>query len=882
VKNLEQKVMLGAMLCGGMVPMLAVGVEGGPVSLVRDGGAIATIILAAETEWDLYTHMTTEALASLARKRFPNASTERLEEVIATLPALLAQEAQRVGDEELLAAEELVAFVKKLSGADLPIHRIKSNQPLPEGSLILLGSELARRAGLGADLDALLPDGFVIRTTPNHLILSGRRARGTLYAVYEWLESLGCRWVMPGPFGEIIPEMTTIEVTTNTVQNPSHRQRYWWCTWGHGEAYPRWTLRNKGNFIRALGDAVVQQSHASQVPLTYGSNRKDLQVKVRQDVPDWKRDEKGQVLRDEAGQPLERVMVEKDVFQLPDEYYTMVGGTPNTHLANMSNPKVWDLCTEYYRDVYFYEHPLEDYVSISAADGLTLDDRKESRQLDSNEFDWTIGAYASSDRLWFFHRRYIDRVIQEHPDRRFGVLVYANNMTPPRIESVHPSMALVFAPLGICPLHHVRDDKCKTNRAYKDWFKAWMAQARAVGAETYYYDYLPIGFQWCNFIISPQWAIIGRNYPWFHEQGLDGHTSQGFDDWGAMGLTAWVAVRLYWDVEQDYDDLVEDYCRIRFGTKAAAAMHQYYKVYEDRMDVVPDLCGNEIWGNHLTIDAATREKGRDLLKKAGTLVEGKRAREHFETVDQFQQAMDAWCGGVEHARETGKFSEAAKQLEPAFEIADALNSKYSHFVHPKRIDKTSETLFRPGGWYHKYLAWAEFIEASGASLCLPRYMKVALDSLNTSWTKGWQLPEVSVDQLEAWDTTVVPDIKYGTQREPAAFFYRTEIDVPKAFAQHAKIELFFPSLIARALRIWVNGEPVLFDYGDYKDEVWRGPAYFWVDYDHQQHFDVTAHITPGERNTIAFRVFKATDHGGTYDRVFLLADPPDAKKGQES
>lgn len=840
------------------------------VTVVRDGAPSATIVLPAETEWDRYAAATPEQIDAMARARFPKASPEKLEEVKQKLPKLVAREAKRVGDEEELAAEELIEILRRISGAELPLTRLEPGQALPEGTLILLGAELARQQSLGEVLDELEPDGFAIKTQGRYVLAAGRRARGTLYAVYELLESLGCRWVMPGPFGEILPALSTVTVALDRIENPSHRERYWWCTWGPGEHYARWTLRNKGTFVHALGDPMVRQSHASQVPLDYGA-RTERGITVRREVPDWKRDEKGAIIRDENGKPAERVMVEKDVKELPEEYYALRGGKPNKHFANMANPETWDLCTEYYRDVYFYGSPLEDYASISAADGLVVDDRPASRKLDSNEYDWTMGAPSATDRLWFFHRRYIERVVEEHPDRKFGVLVYANNLTPPRIETVHPSMALVFAPLGICPLHHVRDDKCKTNRAYRKWFEAWMAQAKAAGAESYYYDYLPIGFQWCNFMLSPQWQIVGRNYPWFHELGLDGHTTQGFDDSAAMGLTAWVAIRLYWDVTQDYNDLVREYCAARFGEKAADAMHAYYRVFERRMDEVPDLCSNEIWGNHLAIDAATRAQGRQALERAAGLVEGERAKQHYDTVVQFQRAMDAWCDGIEHARETGDFGAAADMMEPAFAIAESLNRHYTHFVQPNRIDKETHTRFRPGGWYNKYRTWAETIGKADAAVCLPRHMKVALDTDNIGWAKGWHSPGVSVDALEEWDSTVVPDVKWNTQREPSGFFYRTEVDVPAAFGDSDRVELFFPSLIARALRVWINGEPVKFENDGYTDEIWRGPAYFWYNYNHEQRFDVTPSIKPGERNTIAFRIFKSFDHAGTYDRVFLLA-----------
>lgn len=863
---------VGLMFGGGAAPFASA------VDLVKDGKPVATLVLPAETEWDRYVNATPEEITAFARQRFPKASAEQLAAVTNKLPALRRKKADTVGNDEVLAVTELVEFVKKMSGADLPVARPKAGEAPPAGARLLLGADLARAEGLGAELDALGPHGFLIRTRPDRVIVAGRTGRGTLHGAYALLEHFGCRWVMPGPFGEFVPKADTLAVALDRTENPSHPvQRHWWATMGSGKEFGSWMLRNKGG-SGGLFDSRISQSHASQLPMEWGA-KTDLGTSVTVRVRDFKRDEKKQIIRNKSGTPAEPIMVEREVRRLPDDYYALVRGEPSPLFANMVNPKAWKLHSDYYLQA-FYKAPLEDYLSISAADGVVEDDRVDVRILDSNEFDWTLGAPSVTDRLWFFHRRYLDKVREELPDRKFGVLVYANNMMPPRIETVHPAMALVFAPLSICPLHHMRDDKCKTNRAYREWLPAWLEQAKAAGAESYYYDYFPVGFNWCNFIVSPQWQIIGRNYPWFHEMGLTGHTTQGFDDWGAMGLTAWVAVRLYWDATQDYNDLVAEYCRIRFGGEAAAAMHAYYRVFEKRMDEIPDMCGNEIWDSHLIINAETRAKAREALARAEPLVKGEREKQQFAAVALFQKATDAWCDGIDLTRQTGDFAAGAAIMAPAFEIRNQLNEIYSHFVNPfntnpDRANVNNLRRYRTSGWYNKYRIWGETLVASSNSLVLPREMSVALDTANVGWARGWHRPEVSVDKLERWDTTIPPDIKYGTDREPAAFFYRTTVEVPAAFTKNKKVVLFFPSLIARALRIWINGAPVQFDHGDYQDEIWRGPAYFWSDYNHSRMFDVTTLIKPGATNTIAFRVFKSYDHGGTYDRVFLLGDPPE-------
>jgi hypothetical protein len=843
------------------------------LQLVQEGKPAVVIAVPAVTEHDAYLAMPDADAERRIMARFPNADAARLTALKLAYKKHREAEVKRVGDEEKLAVEELKTYLAKISGATLEVVTVKQEESLPGGPAILIGRGLAEKAGLGAEVKSLHQDGLLLKVVGNKLVLTGCRARGTLYAVYEFLESLGCRWVMPGEFGEVVPATKTIATIVDKRANPSHAQRYWWCTGGNSTEYPRWTLRNKGNFVKAIEDQTIAQGHALASPLAWGARNTPRAIKVKEMVRVPKKGADGKVLLDVEGKP-QFEMVEQEVPGLPDEYYAMHDGRPAKHTPNMSNPKVWDLYAEHYLEYFTNTAPFADYVSISAEDGFVLDERPETRQYDSNEYDAFMGAFSATDRLWFFHNRNIAKVSAKLAGRKYGVLVYANNMTPPRVETVNPAMALVFAPLGICPLHHVRDEGCKTNRGYRKWLEAWMSQAQAAGAETHYYDYLPIGFQWSTFIISPQWGIIGRNYPWFHSLGLEGHTTQGFDDFGAMGLTAWVAIRLYWDVDQDYNDLVREYCGLRYGRNAAAAMHSYYKVFERRMDTVPDLCSNEVWGNHLAIDAETRAKAREALAQAHASIGGERENRQYQAACDFQRAMDAWCDGIEHARDTGDFAAAAAKMEPAFEIAAKLNALYSHFINPTNIDKKNNAQFSTGGWLKKYLAWDGRIKAAKASAILPRTMKIALDTDNTAAAKGWHNPDVSVAGLEDWDCTVVPDVKYKTERDVAAFFYRTEVDVPASFQGAERVVLYFPSLIARSMRVWVNGQPVVFDLGGSKDEIWRGPSYFWYDYDHQRAFDVTPHIKPGQRNTIAFRVFKSFDHGGSYDRIFLLAESP--------
>lgn len=788
----------------------------GEFSLVGDAQPRALIVLPGETEFDRFLG---ERLAAFDAHPRQSRTIDR-----DAYAATLREHMDETGDDERLAAAELRDIVQAITGATLPI-----GAPDHAGERrILLGAQLARESGLGDELDALAPDGFLCRTARDTLILAGRRARGTLYAVYHLLATFGCRWVMPGDFGAIYPQRDTLETNINCTENPDHTQRYWWCTYGHAAEYPRWTLRNKGNFVRALGDPIIRQNHALAAPLRWEAKR-------------------------------------RAVDHLPDDYYAYANGKVQRHTPALANPDVWDLFADYCID-YFDRGPEEDYVSLSAEDGLVLDERPESCALRSNEFDFTMGAFSATDQLWHFANQIIKRVEKVYPEKKFGILVYSNNLMPPRVERVHPKMAMVIAPLGICPLHHIRDDKCKSNKHYRHWLADWMHLAEAAGAETYLYDYEPLGYCWNMALICPRWAIVGRNYPHLHALGLTGHTTQGYDDWAACGFNNYLMAQLYWDASLDYRNVMRDYCAARFGN-AVEAMMDYYATLERRMDDIPDLYANEVWDNHLVLTPAVRAQCREHLGRAEAAADTPPAAEHVRTMIDLQRSTDAFCDGEEHMRDTGDYGRAAEMMQPVFAVRDALNARYANFMNATRLDDTQEAPFFTGGIVNQYKKFAKRIAGAAASAPLPRFCKGMLDTGNRAVADGLHQPQTDASHLDELDTTVCPDVKYGTHREPAAFFYRCDLDVPHAFAACASIVLHFGGLIAKAFQLWINGRPVASDGGDI---TWRGPDFFWIDYNHERTFDVTAAIEPGRVNTIAFRVFKSFDFGGNYRRIWLL------------
>jgi len=106
---------------------------------------------------------------------------------------------------ETFAAQELSAFLEKATGAKFAIIS-DTNQPLPKKGMYVGWTDVA---GQCADRAKLGDEEWIIKSIGENLVLTGGRPRGTLYAVYEFLEQqVGCHWF--DEFTETIPAQPSL------------------------------------------------------------------------------------------------------------------------------------------------------------------------------------------------------------------------------------------------------------------------------------------------------------------------------------------------------------------------------------------------------------------------------------------------------------------------------------------------------------------------------------------------------------------------------------------------------------------------------------------------------------------------------------------------
>ena len=105
-----------------------------------------------------------------------------------------------------VAAADLAAYLTKISGAKFTVAATPS--PLPDRGIFVGPTENKTNDADIPNPADLAPDAFRIRVSTNRAFLLGGSTQGTQYAVFAFLEKLGCRWWSADE--ETIPSLKTI------------------------------------------------------------------------------------------------------------------------------------------------------------------------------------------------------------------------------------------------------------------------------------------------------------------------------------------------------------------------------------------------------------------------------------------------------------------------------------------------------------------------------------------------------------------------------------------------------------------------------------------------------------------------------------------------
>ncbi len=420
-------------------------------------------------------------------------------------------------ENEKLAASEITSYVGKMSGAQVPIRT--------EGTL---HSRLPLHIGTTAENKPLIaqlpPDsqGFVIVARPDRINLVGATSIGTLYAAYDFLERLGCRWFMPGKTGEIVPHKPTVIIPPlEVVQEPDFVGRYL-----EGEA--TWAKRNR------LGGKYFPTAHS------------------------WNRH-----------------VPPKKYFDKHPEYFALVNGKRQPTQLCTSNPDVIKLVAEVIKD-NIRANPENPWVGIGPNDGGGFCECENCRALDTGDWDPYSGEISITDRFLAFANAIAALVHEESPQAKFAYYIYHTYMRPPLKVKPDPSISGALAPITLCRVHGLGNPLCPERVYWSKLIKQWPQVMKEVYHRGYAYNLA--GPQVPLSLVS----VWREEVPACKQAGLVGFRVEGAICWASHMPTPYIMAKLFWDADADVDALLDDYFSKFFGP-AAGPMYHYWKILDEAL-----------------------------------------------------------------------------------------------------------------------------------------------------------------------------------------------------------------------------------------------------------------------------------------------------------
>jgi len=746
---------------------------------------------------------------------------------------------QRVVD----PARDLQVYIKKMSGAELPLLTEGDALPANTPVVIYVGhTAAAKQAGVRIPSgfnpvkrpEIYGEEGYVIQTKGSQIFLAGNQDGpyfGTTYAVSALLERLGCRWYFPGDWGEVIPQQKTVTVPElNVTAKPDFPMRVIWID-------GRWGISNE--------DRAVYKTWCRRVGFSAEHMGKDNLYPVPGDGS------------------LAQLLPPREYAETHPEFYAMgeagqrpvtPKATPDHTMLCLSND---EMVTEYIKNVKeafagqrSAATVTEIGIGISPPDGVPYC-YCENCKAASQNFNFPRYAHRTmqSEEVFTFGVKLAEAI----PDKWVSVAAYALRDLPPQGIKLRPNMSVMHAPISCCVLHPNNDPTCWRRQEFVKTLKHWCR----LNQHVWIYDYTQ-GFLVSQFEPERDVANIANNAPIYKQAGIKGFARQGSNAMMATWIGYYISARLMWDVHADVEAIKRDFYTTFFGPQAGPHIQAWWdaceaKLLEGKVHVHESWLVNHLYTAEFTraicqhVDAARRAKMTENQRKRFTIFE--LIVENFEASTEMDEAVSNLDYGKAAACATRMLAARTKLNEiSVFLIGKmAQSNKWGMFTLGRKL-KYEELAAKTNGKMGEKVA------------ALPLEARFRRDPFNVGITSEWYQPDLddrdwgTKNTFYTWDAQDEPEDAVGHDYDGHGW-YRTTIQIPRRY-KDKPVRFYCGGAINEAW-VWINGE-----YAGHKPHAiwWMGQNEFEL--------DVTQLVRPG-KNTIAIRVWNDTEIGGLLNRGFF-------------
>lgn len=458
---------------------------------------------------------------------------------------------------ENFAKEELIRYLNEISNA-----RFSSSCTISNKSIVVCGMSSLSKMTEGK-IPLLEKEQYGIFVRKNNIYLVGGCDRAVLYAVYNFLSELGCKWVAPDfPFYEgvarSIPLVKDLTYSRNSdlIQVPDLKYRKLYVE--EGITHTNESLLQLIDWMPKLGFNTLV------IPIDYEGRGKVKWDNWREKLtPELK---KRGILIEVGGHGYQNFMnSEMENGELYKKHPDWFGMDNN---GERSKEKRVVFCTSNPEAVEYLHKSILNYL-------------KAHSEIDIFDFWPPDGEHwcncekcketSPTDR----HIDLVSKTAQffknELPDLTLECLAYSRYVAPPKYEILDKNVLLDFCPIGQNFETQIYEDGDDSNKSYKenllDWLKTFKGD---ISVYSYYRKY--IWFSLPNIIPHYMQKDV-KFYKSVGTKGISIYSEPG--DWFAYGPNYYVLGHLAQNPDVNVDELMEQYTKQVFGKAANIALYVY-------------------------------------------------------------------------------------------------------------------------------------------------------------------------------------------------------------------------------------------------------------------------------------------------------------------
>lgn len=478
---------------------------------------------------------------------------------------------------ESYAGDELGNYLHEITGQrvrvwpDLPPWGEAEGWKNLDGPVFIVGNtrfsqELKKRCAEAG------PEAYSLHSDGNLLYLVGSTDRGTLYAVYEYLSRLGCRWLIPGREGEAIPKRAELPAFQfDEIHRPANWRRDL-ADFNDIEPYLfHWLAANR------INSAAAQ----SQMEASWGGL-----IRHYWDVRG------GAVLTRFFGHSYAQ-LVPRELFATHPDWFALIRGERRVEALDgyWNAPFATQFCTSNPEAVqhvirtverFFEQNPDYQTFGLIPVDGGSWCECASCQAQDRP-------PRGHAGRVIALANAVAEAIHPRFPDKEILVLAYADRyLEPPEGLEVHPNVRVQVC-LWPHPLQPITGPQTEEGQYYLEQFRRWAARRCRLGTWIYELYSAPTPFD----LSLRAMALNARTY---RDLGADYvlHECGGARTWQQNPLATWCWMQLAWDPDQDWQALIRDFCEHFYGTAGPTVARLFLRI-EERLEKTGALFKEEIY-----------------------------------------------------------------------------------------------------------------------------------------------------------------------------------------------------------------------------------------------------------------------------------------------